>query len=159
MIFVTVGEQLPFDRLIHSVNDWSKKSGKYVFAQIGSSLYKPSHIDHKKFLNASEFNQMFHAAEIIISHAGMGTIISALEMNKPIIVMPRKSQFKEARSNHQFSTAKRFLDLNYISVAFDENDLMLKLNNIEEIIKKHSMKIDIECSFSLTKAIRDFIQT
>ncbi len=37
MIFVTVGEQLPFDRLVRAVDEWAAASGKEVFAQIGNS--------------------------------------------------------------------------------------------------------------------------
>ncbi|MDX9835204.1 MAG: glycosyltransferase, partial [Desulfobulbus sp.] len=84
MIFVTVGEQLPFDRLVRTVDEWAAESGKQVFAQIGKSELKPSHIEFKELLDPEEFREKMLYSEIIVAHAGMGTIISAMEERKPI---------------------------------------------------------------------------
>jgi UDP-N-acetylglucosamine transferase subunit ALG13 len=157
MIFVTVGEQLPFDRLIRTVDEWSASSVKEVFAQIGRTDWKPSHIDYKEFLGPEEYRRKFQDAEIIIAHAGMGTIISALELNKPILLMPRREIFREVRNEHQISTARRFMTLNYVSVAFDEAELRKKLGNLDKIIKNQREKRSIGASPSLITTIREFI--
>jgi UDP-N-acetylglucosamine transferase subunit ALG13 len=158
MIFVTVGEQLPFDRLIRAIDEWGGTSKKEFFAQIGRANYTPKHISFKAFLTPEEFKGKFMAAEVIVAHAGMGTIISALEFNKPIIVMPRQAELGEHRSNHQFSTAKRFLELNYITVAFNEAELKAKLENIAELLYNVKRLQAIGPSPLLIKTIRDFIE-
>lgn len=158
MIFVTVGEQLPFDRLIRTVDEWAGASGKEVFAQIGQSDWKPKYIAYKYFLSPQEFEEKFLAAEVIIAHAGMGTIITALELGKPILVLPRQASLGEHRNNHQFSTANRFLALNYISVALDEAELKKKLNNLMEAVIAQKDKGIAEPSPLLIRTIRNFIE-
>ncbi|MCK5614289.1 glucuronosyltransferase [Candidatus Pacearchaeota archaeon] len=156
MIFVTIGEQLPFDRLIRTVDEWAGISDHEVFAQTGKTTLKPTNIKHKDFLNPEEFTLKFRQAHYIVAHAGMGTIISAIEMAKPILVMPRKAALSEHRNDHQFATAKRFLALNYISVAFDEVELSEKLNNIDDCQFVKGVE-KLEPSPRLIKIIRDFI--
>lgn len=157
MIFVTVGEQLPFDRLINAVDAWATDSGEEVYAQIGNSQLKPNAIKYKKNLDPLEFNRAFLEADVIIAHAGMGTIITALELGKPLLVMPRQVRFGEHRNDHQLATAKRFLEQGYISVAFDVPELMKKLGNLYEVTNIIRNTHDIRISKKLIKVIKDFI--
>jgi len=158
MIFVTVGEQLPFDRLIRTVDEWAAVSKNEVFAQTGRSKWKPSHITYKEFLAPEEFHDNLLKADIVIAHAGMGTIISALERKKPILVMPRQAILGEVRNDHQSSTARRFLALDYVSVAFDEVELRAKLDNLDEIVACERKEGGIGHSQLIIETIRDFIE-
>ena len=54
----------------------------------------------------------------------MGSIITALELGKRIIVMPRRADLGEHRSDHQVATAKRFAEQGRIEVAFNERELL-----------------------------------
>ncbi len=157
MIFVTVGEQLPFDRLIRIVDEWAKNTGGEVFAQIGRTSFKPQNIKYKNFLHPNEFKKKFEYSDLVISHAGMGTIITAIEIGKPIIVIPRQASLGEHRNDHQFSTAKRFMNLNYITVAFDENELMEKLKYEDDLVKFKGRGKDSGPSKLLIEHIRNFI--
>ncbi len=58
------------------------------------------------------------AATAIVAHAGMGTILTALEMGKPLLVMPRRAALGEHRNDHQLATASRFAELGRVKVAF-----------------------------------------
>lgn len=157
MIFVTVGEQLPFDRLVRAVDEWAAISGEEVFAQIGRTDCHPAHILYKDFLAPSEFREKFLAADVIVAHAGMGTIISALEMGKSILVMPRLKSYGEVRNDHQSATARRFLALNYISVAFDEVELAAKLETLGQVASSQRGRVTGPSQL-LIKTIRDFIE-
>ena len=159
MIFVTVGEQLPFDRLVRTVDQCGSIKGQEIFAQIGETDLRPSSIEYKNFLDPDVFKQKFLAAELIVAHAGMGTIITALELGKPLIVMPRQAALGEHRNDHQFATAKKFLKLNYISVAFDETELKEKLINFKDT-KQFLKEVEgIDPAPLLIQTIRDFIVT
>jgi len=70
---------------------------------------------------------------LIVSHAGMGSIISALKFKKPIIIFPRMAEKGEHRNNHQFATAKWLEDKSGIKVAWDEAALMELLNDAEKL--------------------------
>ena len=159
MIFVTVGAQLPFNRLVRIVDEWARLSGRSdVFAQIGKTNWKPSYIQSTAFLKPDKFRSMIESADIVIAHAGMGSIISALEYSKPILVMPRKASLGEQRNDHQIATARRFLEMKYVSVAFDEKELQEKLNNIKDVDIKNFSKIGCTASPKLIKTIHDFIE-
>jgi UDP-N-acetylglucosamine transferase subunit ALG13 len=68
------------------------------------------------------------AADAIVAHAGMGTILTALELGTPIVVMPRRAALGEHRNDHQLATARRFAEQGSIAVAFDEEQLHARLD-------------------------------
>jgi UDP-N-acetylglucosamine transferase subunit ALG13 len=134
MIFVTVGSQMAFDRLINTVDGWASQSRRTdVFAQIGPSTSPPKHIQWTQFLTPATFREYVVKANVVIAHAGMGSIITALELGKPILVMPRRGALKETRNDHQVGTARQFLAQGRIGVAFDEKELVERLNTLDQL--------------------------
>lgn len=105
MIFVTVGSSLPFDRLIQAADAWAAGTDRKVFAQTGEGVYTPRHMDFSSMLTPGEFSQRVRAASLIVAHAGMGTVISAMEAGKPIVVLPRRAADREVTTDHQIHTA------------------------------------------------------
>ena len=157
MIFVTVGTDMPFDRLISVVDHWAREEGRTdVFAQIGENGSKPGFLQFSRFLDPAEFNRRFASASLIISHAGMGTILSALRFGKPVLVMPRRASLGEQRNEHQLATAHHLLKLGKIEVAFEENELREKLNHLDSLAAKET--IGCFASENLLLAIRSFIR-
>jgi exopolysaccharide biosynthesis glucuronosyltransferase PssE len=137
VIFVTVGTDGPFDRLIRVVDGWAGETGRSdVFAQIGRTSLRPSHIEYVQFLDPRQFRVRFMTATVVVSHAGMGTILSALHHCKPILVMPRRASFGEQRNEHQLATAKHLRDLRKITVASDETQLLEQLGRLEQLVAK-----------------------
>ena len=158
VIFVTVGSQLPFDRLIIAVDEWAKSSGSAVpvFAQIGISTYKPQNIDYCQTMTPDEYQSYLEKADLIISHAGMGTIISALELGKTLLLMPRLASHSEHRNDHQLATLKNFSHFANIVSIKDETELAETLNNqLSE--KKFYSNLETEVYPALINAIKEFI--
>jgi UDP-N-acetylglucosamine transferase subunit ALG13 len=157
MIFVTVGSQEPFDRLIVAVDEWARLHSRGdVFAQIASSKLRPGHIEFTQFLEPSEFTRIMEEASLIVAHAGMGSIITALELGKPIVVMPRRADFRETRNDHQVATAERFGEQNRIIVASDEQDLPAKLDYA--LTLGDTDRIHAQASPRLIATIRAFLE-
>lgn len=129
-ILVTVGTELPFDRLVSAVERWAVDAGveDSVLAQVGESEQPPSRIAWTRFLNGPEFNDYFEHAELVVSHAGMGTIISALQLARPLLVMPRRYSLGEHRNDHQMATATRLAERDRADVAIDESELIERLD-------------------------------
>jgi UDP-N-acetylglucosamine transferase subunit ALG13 len=124
MIFVTVGTQLPFDRLIRAVDSWAAQNPEIeVFAQIGPSEFRPGHIESVDFVTPDVADRYFRKADLIVSHAGMGSIITALKYRKPLLMLPRKASFGEHRNDHQMATAKWLGTRNGITVAWSEDEV------------------------------------
>jgi len=156
MIFVTVGTQLPFDRLIQSIDRWAGSSSVgQVVAQIGPSRLKPSHLQWVEFVGPEEFRRYVETADIVVSHAGMGSILTALELGKPILVLPRRADLGEHRNDHQMATARRFREQGRIEVAFDETELLQKLTQLNTIRARD--RISTQASPSLVQTLRAFI--
>ncbi|WP_407180111.1 glycosyltransferase [Bradyrhizobium sp. STM 3562] len=158
MIFVTVGTQVQFDRLIRTVDEWAGARGKTnVFAQIGPSDYRAGHIHVERFIDPAQFRKCVEQAKLVVAHAGMGSIITALELGKRIIVMPRLARLGEHRNDHQVATAKRFAEQGRIEVAFDQTELVEKLDQMEA--SDNAARLGAEASPGLILAIRTFIET
>jgi beta-1,4-N-acetylglucosaminyltransferase len=133
MIFLTVGTQFAFDRLVKAV-DKAVGQGvvdEDVYAQIGRTSYKPRHFEYTDSLGKELFDDYVQKASHIISHAGMGTIIMALDNNKPLLVMPRLSRYGEVVNNHQVSIAKRFERDGCLLAAYDADRLSEKMRALK----------------------------
>lgn len=124
MIFVTVGTQLAFDRLIKVMDRWAGENPQTeVFAQIGPSDLRPSHLKSTPFLTPDLADLQFRNASLVVSHAGMGSIITALKYHKPILILPRMASYGEHRNDHQLATAKWLGTRSGINVAWSEADI------------------------------------
>lgn len=109
LIFVTVGTQLPFQRLVKAMDAWAgNHPGKEIFMQTGDTAYQPRHCAFKPYTLPDEWEDRFRRAALLVSHAGMGTILKSLDTGKPLILMPRLAALGEHRNDHQVATATRF---------------------------------------------------
>ena len=100
MIFATVGTQLPFDRLLSGLDSWAARNPEVpILAQTGASERRFGHIRTVSQLSQANFQAQFEKARLIVAHAGMGTILSAAEFGKPVILMPRLAKFNEHLHN------------------------------------------------------------
>lgn len=112
---------MPFDRLIRLVDDWAEQNGRTdVFAQIGAGAYVPRHFPSVAYLAPGEFQRHIREAEAVISHAGTGNILAALENRKRILVFPRSTALREATTDHQVATARFFQSKGYVHAVYEE---------------------------------------
>lgn len=128
MIFATIGTQAPFDRFVKMLDELCKNTNEEVICQTIQTNYQAQNIKIVDFLPPDKFDQYFKKARLIIAHAGMGTIISALKQKKPIIIVPRLASLKEHRNDHQMATAMRMHELGYVYVAYDKVQLNELIN-------------------------------
>lgn len=121
MIFATIGTQAPFDRFVKMLDELCEGLDEEVIVQTIKSEYTPKNVKCVDFLPPDVFAEYFGRARMVIAHAGMGTILSALKQDKPIIIVPRLASLKEHRNDHQIATAMRMDELGY--VAYDKKQL------------------------------------
>jgi len=106
MIFVTVGtNEAPFDRLLEGVDALNLDEDLVV--QHGPSTIRPRGADCHEFLAFDQIVDFMRAARVVISHAGVGSVLVALANDKHPVVVPRLRQFGEAVDDHQLSFARR----------------------------------------------------
>ena len=156
MIFVTVGDQMAFDRLISAMDQWALSRGRDdVVAQIGEGSFLPRSLEWKRRLSPEVFSAEIERAELVVAHAGIGTILACLAQQKRLVVMPRRAHLKETRNDHQVATTRHLAQRGLVEVAEDEKELFRKLDE--------SDGIDSRARFSATRrpplvrALRDFI--
>lgn len=162
MIFLTIGTQLPFDRLSRALDLWAaSRPDANIFGQIaepGVNGYEPRHYAWKASIAPTEYDAMVDQAALIVAHAGMGSILTALKVGRPIVIMPRRAANGEHRSDHQMATAERFKDLQGVYVAWDETELAPMIDKVLE--QEIDGKVDRISDFaepSLIEAVRDQI--
>jgi len=138
MIFLTVGTQFPFDRLVQAVDDivGDGMIDEEIFAQIGKSSYKPRNFESVVSLDKKAFDERLKEASSVISHAGMGTIIMALDNTKPLLVMPRLKKYSEVVNDHQVAIARKFEELGHILAVYDVKDLPEKLEKLKFFVPR-----------------------
>ena len=156
MIFVTVGHQMPFDRLVSLVEQWSVASERDdIFAQTGESNISPANFGSKKWLTPAEYESNMDRCTAIVAHAGTGTILQALNRNKPMLVLPRLSGVGETRNDHQVGTARYFAQRGLLLAAFEDDQFIRLLGEVESFTPRE--KIGDWASPDLLERISDFI--
>ena len=125
MIFATVGSQMAFDRLVQAVDDWAgrQQPAAEVLAQVGQSAYAARHIRTVASLSPADFRRACTGAEVIVAHAGMGSVLTALELGRPMVLLPRRGDLQETRNDHQLATARWLATREGVWVAEDEADV------------------------------------
>ena len=132
MILVTVGMQVPFDRLCMAVDDWAGSRGRDdVFIQTGETDWVPSHSKYTRMIRPDEFRDLMEQARLLIMHVGVGSIVTASEYGTPMLLMPRRESLHETRNDHQYHAALRMRNTEGISIAFDEDDVSRMLDEID----------------------------
>lgn len=162
MILVTVGTQGPFDRMVRAFDRWAQHNRQHeALVQIGAGAWKPTHVRWTEFLEPALFRQAFESAELIVSHAGIGTLIAALELGKPIVVMPRRAGLREHRNDHQLATAEHFCRRHRVPVATSEEELSGAIDETLRIAT-HEIRpfrpMELAPSPTLLERVRGFIE-
>ncbi len=142
MIFVTVGTQLPFDRLVRAVDMWAAAHPDIpVRAQtgkIGADGYHPQHMQSDATIPPMDYDRLCSEAQLIVAHAGTGSLIKAQTLGRPILAMPRVAALEEHRNDHQRATATHFSGRGGIFIAHEADEVgpaidMLLAGNVETV--------------------------
>jgi len=136
MILVTVGTQLPFDRLIGYINEWCslEKSPPQLTVQVGDSNINSEYFECVKSIEPRDFSSIVTKCDFIVSHAGMGSILTALKYSKPVVILPRSAKLGEHRNDHQFHTARSFKNTPGVYVVESKEELFDILTRKDELV-------------------------
>lgn len=134
MIFMTLGTQkFQLNRLLQTVDEILSQGlvEEEVFAQTGYSTYRPLHYQFQQFLGKQEFDNHIRQARLVITHSGVGTIMSVLQAHRPVIVFPRLAKYKEHVDNHQLEIAKAFAVQGHVLCCQEHDDLLVLMKQSE----------------------------
>lgn len=106
MIVVTVGtNEAPFDRLLQAVDALS--GSERLVVQHGASRIRPAGATCFPFLPFEELLAYVRGARMVVTHAGVGSIMVSLASGKRPVVVPRLRRFREAVDDHQVLLGRR----------------------------------------------------
>ena len=132
MIFVTLGTQdKNFDRLVSAI-DKEIKNGhikEKVIVQSGSTNFKSGDMEIVDYLSQEEFEEYMKKCDLLITHGGVGSILTGLSYGKKVIAAARLSKYKEHINDHQVQIIKEFAKKGYILELED-------FSKLNEVIKK-----------------------
>lgn len=124
MIFVTVGTELPFDRLTMAVDAVCARYGLAdVFMQIGERGQEPRFGKYARFLPFTEMQARMRDAALVIAHAGPGSVSLARANGKKPLILPRRPELREVIDGHQLVLADRLAAMGAAHIVRSEAEL------------------------------------
>ena len=146
-----------FQRLLEEIDKLISKNviEEEVVVQAGYTQYQPQNEKMKiiDFMPREELDTFEQEANFIITHGGVGSIITSLEKGKKVIAVPRMHQYGEHVNNHQTEIVEKF----------NKGGNIIGLQSVEELeeaIKKvqdFDPKPYIENNQKMLKLIENFI--
>jgi UDP-N-acetylglucosamine transferase subunit ALG13 len=133
MIFVTVGTHYQgFDRLIKKADEIASHTSYDIMIQKGYSSYRPQSARYFDFVPIQEAMQYIQASELVISHAGIGTIILCKEYGIPLLIFPRRKIYGEHGTDHQVEIARAIEERkdDHIYIVYEEDQLEAKIAEV-----------------------------
>ena len=156
MILVLLGTQdKPFKRLLNAVLKAKENNiiKDKVIAQIGCTKFKSDKIETFDYTTKEEIEKLIDKAKIVITHAGVGTIIECISKDKKVIVVPRRKKYGEHTNDHQLEITKEFEEKKYIKAVYN----LSKLGDALEEIKKFKPEKYISNSENFRNKIKEYI--
>ncbi|MDO6444313.1 PssE/Cps14G family polysaccharide biosynthesis glycosyltransferase [Colwellia sp. 1_MG-2023] len=121
-IFVTVGHT-HYNALFKAVNEQLSSKKYHIVNQISEGTYLP--VNHTYFKYTTQVQDEVNKADLVITHAGAGSVFNLLEMAKPTLIVPNFDRI----DNHQQDLADFVIKNNYACVCTD-------LQRLEEFVLK-----------------------
>lgn len=139
MILVTLGTQdKSFDRLLKAIDREIKKGNikDKVVVQAGYTKYKSKNMEIFDLIAPDKFDELMKEANLVITHGGAGSILTAIKKGKTVIAAPRLSKYKEHTNDHQKELIEEFANNGYIIPLYDFNKLDKVLEKAEKFKPK-----------------------
>ncbi|PCJ62780.1 MAG: beta-1,4-galactosyltransferase [Candidatus Hydrogenedentota bacterium] len=124
MIYGTVGTMhKDFARFIRALDEFAKQTDEEVVIQTGLDSTVPEHADHFDFRSRDEVLELQRNARVIVTHAGIGSVIDALQCGISLIVVPRLKRYGEHNNDHQLDLARAVERRGWGKLLLDTADL------------------------------------
>jgi UDP-N-acetylglucosamine transferase subunit ALG13 len=159
MIFVTVGNHFQgFDRLLKKIDEMAPRIPHEIVIQKGYSKYVPRNTKYFDFVPADSAMEYTRKSDLVVSHAGMGTIILCKEYGVPVIILPRREKYKEHINDHQMEIAQILEERGdkNIYIVYEEDQLEEKILGV--VGKKEMDQVENRGRENLIRTIKEFIE-
>ena len=131
MILVLCGTQKQsFARMIDEAKKLADEHE--VIVQAGHTEYKSDKMEIFDFISSSQLEILYDKAQYIITHAGAGSMFSAIKSKKKTIVFPRMQKYGEHVDDHQLQLATKLANLGYLLVFHDSDEMIQMFEKLKK---------------------------
>lgn len=134
MILVLLGTQNnSFHRLLEEIERLINKKviTDNVVVQAGYTKYESNKMKIIDLISKEELEKYQDEANLIITHGGVGSIVSSIKKEKKVIAIPRLHKYEEHVNDHQEEIVKLFNQKKYIIGLNDVNELENAIKRID----------------------------
>lgn len=156
MILVTLGTQdKQFTRLLKAIEEQVKKGliKDKIIVQAGHTKFKSKYMKILKLIPMEQFDKLISECDVLITHGGVGSIITGLKYNKKVIAAARLSKYNEHENDHQLQIIETFVNDGYILELNDFDKLNEKIKESKKF-KSKKFKNDNKV---MKKIVNDYI--
>ena len=156
MIFVTLGtNDESFERLLKAIDKEIDKGNikEKVIVQAGCTKYSSKNMEIFDLVTKEEFDKLISECDLLITHGGVGSILTGINKGKKVIAVPRLAKYKEHGNDHQLQIVENFSERKYILAVKDLN----KLGKTIEKAKKFKPQKFVSNTHNIINMIEDFI--
>lgn len=139
MILVMLGTQNnSFHRLLEEIDNLIKKGiiNDEVIVQAGYTKYESKNMEIFSLISQEELENLIEKANLVITHGGVGSIISSLKKGKKVIAIPRLHRYQEHVNDHQKEIVETFDKKGYIIGIQDIKDLEVAIQKSKDFVPK-----------------------
>ena len=126
MIFVTLGtNDESFERLLKAIDKEIDKGTikERVVVQSGCTKYESKNMEIMDLIPREDFDRYISECDLLITHGGVGSILTGINHNKKVIAVPRLAKYKEHGNDHQLQIVENFSKRKFILAVKDLNQL------------------------------------
>jgi len=157
MILVTLGTQdKSFHRLLEAIEQLIQEGAiqEKVIVQAGTTKFDSSYMEVFDLIPVSQFELLIKQADILITHGGVGSIVTALKENKKVIAVARRVEYHEHTNNHQLEIIEEFSSQGYLLPVYNISELGSAIAKV----KKFKPKIYVSNTNKFIHLIKDYIE-
>ena len=107
-----------------------------VVVQKGYTKFESQDMKIYDQVPVEKMKELVKQADLVITHGGVGSIITAIEQGKKVIAVPRLKKYKEHVNDHQLDIIKSFNDAGYIIGIQDVSELPEALKNVRNMVPR-----------------------
>lgn len=145
MIFVTLGTQKQqFTRVLDLIEKSKIFQEDEIIVQAGHTKYESNKMTILDFISYEEVEKYIEESELVICHGGVGSIFTALQKNKKILVVPRLSKYGEHINDHQLEICEQLEKDGYITYLRDGEEFD---QIVQKLLKKENKIYQSDTSF------------
>lgn len=104
-----------------------------IIVQAGSTKYKSNHMQIFDFIDMNDFSKYVADCDVMITHAGVGTIINGINHGKKVMAVARREKYDEHENDHQVEITTKFRDMGYIVGCLDADEMIDKYAELKSL--------------------------